>query len=518
MRFRLFTVLAALVMGFSLLSAAQAQSEPAAPIHIVPRAAPTTHVDVRPLLPPGVANFSAEKATAAYMARISPADRARSDAYFEGGYVLLVVDLIYALIVAGILLWAQISARMRDVADFIGQSLIGRLLVYTMILIPVCLLLLPILTLFHLPMAPLTALILAIPAVFGLSRVGWMQDMVEKFAVSRFMQVPLYVVQYALLTTVLMLPLTIYEQFFREHKFGLSNQTFAQWAIEFAISSGVQILSMMLLLTIVYAVIRAAKRAWWAWGAGITVIFLIIGVAIAPVYIAPLTNKYTPLPESGLRNAILSMARANEIPADNVYMSDASKQSKRISANVSGMFGTTRITLNDNLLNRCTPSEVLAVMGHEMGHYVLNHIAILITWMGLLIVVAFWFVDRTFHGLISVFGGNWDVRSIEDPAGLPLAFALIGVFMFLATPVTNTIVRTAEVQADIFGYNAVRQPDAFATVSLKLAEYRKMDPSPLEEFVFFDHPSGKNRILRAMRWKKEHLYDQDVMNGPLSPQ
>jgi STE24 endopeptidase len=219
-----------------------------------------------------------------------------------------------------------------------------------------------------------------------------------------------------------------------------------------------------------------------------------------------------------MKSAILSQARANGIPAENVYVFDASKQSKKISANVSGLFGTTRISLNDNLLNRSTPSEVLAVLGHEMGHYVMDHSGVLITWFGLIFIAGFWFVDRTFRGLIWIFGGNWGVREIEDPAGLPIIMAMMSVFFLLATPVTNTIIRTHEIQADIFGLNAVRQPDAFSTAILKLGEYRKLDPTPLEEIVFFDHPSGRTRIMEAMRWKKEHINDPDIMAGPISPQ
>jgi STE24 endopeptidase len=117
-----------------------------------------------------------------------------------------------------------------------------------------------------------------------------------------------------------------------------------------------------------------------------------------------------------------------------------------------------------------------------------------------------------------MFGGSWGVRDIADPAGLPVLVALITVFMFIVTPIQNSIVRTAETQADIFGLNTARQPDGFATVTLKLSEYRKLDPSPLEEFVFYDHPSGRSRITMAMRWKAEHLNDADIKAGPVSPQ
>jgi STE24 endopeptidase len=96
--------------------------------------------------------------------------------------------------------------------------------------------------------------------------------------------------------------------------------------------------------------------------------------------------------------------------------------------------------------------------------------------------------------------------------------ALFSLFLLLATPVTNTITRVTEAQADAFGLNAAREPDGFATVTLKLSNYRKLDPSPWEEFVFYDHPSGRSRVSRAMTWKAEHLNDWDIKNGPVSPQ
>jgi STE24 endopeptidase len=97
-------------------------------------------------------------------------------------------------------------------------------------------------------------------------------------------------------------------------------------------------------------------------------------------------------------------------------------------------------------------------------------------------------------------------------------WALFVFFLLVMTPVLNTITRTTERQADIFGLNTARQPDGFATVTLKLSEYRKLDPSPFEEFVFYDHPSGRSRITMAMRWKAEHLNDPDIKAGPVSPQ
>ncbi|MGB8602612.1 MAG: M48 family metalloprotease, partial [Rhizomicrobium sp.] len=194
-----------------------------------------------------------------------------------------------------------------------------------------------------------------------------------------------------------------------------------------------------------------------------------------------------------------------------------SRQTNRISANVSGFLGTTRIALNDNLLDQCSPSEVLAVLGHEIGHYVMNHVGHMLLEFAFLLATLFALVAYSFRALMKRFGVKWGISSETDPAGLPLMVALFSFFMFWTTPVFNTITRTAEQQADVFGLNAARQPDAFAEVTLKLSTYRKLAPSAFEEFWFYDHPSGRTRILTAMRWKKAHMYDADIASGPISP-
>ena len=439
-----------LVLIFTVLPgrAAQAQSGPSA--------APTTTIEVQPLPPAGVAHFDPEKATDAYLAKVSGVARAKSDAYFEGGYWLTLWDALYAIAVSALLLWLKISARMRNIAQ-------------------------------------------------GITR-------------SRFWQVPIYIAQYVVLTTVLTFPMSVYENFFREHAYGLSNQNFLQWFGDFATGFGVGLVAFVILGTLVYSAIRGSRRYWWAWGTAISIVFFVFGAVIAPVFIAPLFNHYEPLKEGPVKADILSLARANGIPVTNVYEFDASRQSKRISANVSGFLGTTRISLNDNLLNRSNEREILAVLGHEMGHYVLDHATRLILLMGLVFLVGFAFAAWGFDFLTDLFGGNWDVRSVDDPAGLPVLMALATFYLLVTTPIQNTIVRTTEAQADIFGVNASRQPDGFAEATLQLSEYRKLDPTPLEEFVFYDHPSGRSRISMMMHWKAEHLNDPDIKAGPLSPQ
>jgi STE24 endopeptidase len=172
---------------------------------------------------------------------------------------------------------------------------------------------------------------------------------------------------------------------------------------------------------------------------------------------------------------------------------------------VSGFAGTTRISLNDNLLKRCTLPEIETTMGHEMGHYVLNHQYKGLVFLAVVLVIGFAFLNWAMNFGLARWGQDWGVRGISDVAVVPLGVLIFSFYFFLMTPVTNTITRTMEYEADMYGLNAAQQPDGEAQIDLKLGEYRKLDPGPVEEFIFFDHPSGRTRITAAMRWKAEHL-------------
>jgi STE24 endopeptidase len=253
-----------------------------------------------------------------------------------------------------------------------------------------------------------------------------------------------------------------------------------------------------------FAVVRRLQRNWWIWGALVTSAFVAFVALIVPVYIVPVFNKVTKLDDPKITAPILRLARANGIPANDVYEVDASRQSTRMSANVSGIGGTMRITLNDNLLNRGTPEEIMSVMGHEMGHYVLHHIYKDLLFNLVMIVLLFAGLKWSLGWTLARWGGKWGIRGIADPAVVPLVVLLGSTFAFVLTPVFNTETRTAEYEADMYGLNASRQPDGFAQAAIHLGEYRKMKPGPVEEWIFFDHPSGYNRIYAAMRWKKEN--------------
>jgi STE24 endopeptidase len=263
-----------------------------------------------------------------------------------------------------------------------------------------------------------------------------------------------------------------------------------------------------------FAIVRRLRRTWWIWGSLAAIVLATVAVAVGPVYLQPVFNKITKLNDPVVTVPILKMAHANGIPTNDVYEIDASRQTTRMSANVSGFGNTMRITLNDNLLKRGSPEEIQAVMGHEMGHYVMNHIPKFLFFLAVLVVVSFAYLYWGLDWSLKRWGDRWGIHEIGDPAILPLVTLLIGILFFLLTPVMNSVTRNQEKEADVFGLNAARQPDGFAQAAIHLSEYRKMRPGPIEEFIFFDHPSGYNRIHFAMVWKGENL---ELFEPPMCP-
>jgi STE24 endopeptidase len=379
-------------------------------------------------------------ATQAYLDRLSPQARAKSDAYFEGGYWLQLWSLLITLLVAWLLLRAPPAQAVRR----------------------------------------------------------WCARRSRRSA-----QVASYAVFYLVASWLLSLPFTIYQGFVREHQYGLATQTLGAWFGEQLVALAVTLLIGTVFILAIYAVIRRSPQRWWLGGALVAIGLLFVAVALGPVFIEPLFNTYKPLADTPLKREILAMAQANGVPVTNVYEFDASRQSTRVSANVSGLFGTASIRLNDNLLRRSSAPEIRAVMGHEIGHFTMNHVATTLLQFGLVIVAAFAFVAWAARCLLRRYGASWQVDAVQDVGSLPLLVALLATALFLATPVINTIVRTMEVEADYFGLNLAREPDGMAEVLLKLVEYRKADPGEIEEMLFFDHPSARTRIYNAMRWKAD---------------
>lgn len=383
-------------------------------------------------------------ATKAWLDSVPADKRAKSDAYFEGGYWMILWDYLLSAAIMVVLLKSGLSVRMRDFA--------------------------------------------------------------EKTTRSKILQTLLYAIPFLVIVAVVSFPLTYYESFVRDHAYGLSTQNFGAWLKDQIVGQVLPSLVVVsIFLVVLFSVFRRAPRTWWIWAVLVIACFAFFVSLVYPVYVAPLTNKYQPLRDAAIRDPILQMARANEIPVDNVYEFDASRQTNRVSANVSGFLGTTRIALNDNLLKQCTLPEIRMVMAHEMGHYVLNHGAKLTLYMAALNFLSLGLLFILFNAAIRKWGAKWNLRGIADLAALPLVVLIFATISFLGTPLSNSAIRITEREADAFGINTSREPDGMAKAALKLGTYRKLNPGPLEEMIFFDHPSGRARIRMAMDWKAAHL-------------
>ncbi|HJS21121.1 MAG TPA: M48 family metallopeptidase [Steroidobacteraceae bacterium] len=399
-------------------------------------------------------DFDVERATQAYMALLTPEQRARSDAYFEGRYWLGLWEFLYGAAVLLALLSLGWSARLRDWA--------------------------------------------------------------ERMAARRWLQTLAFAVLFTPVVWVLSLPFSFYADYVREHSYGLSNQDPGAWLWDEFKGMLLGTMLFAIVIVAVYAFVRRAGERWWLRATGFAFVFMLFVFMITPVFLSPVFNKYQPLEAGPVRDSVLSLARANDVPTDNVRWFDASKQTKRISANVSGLFGTTRVSLNDNLLDRTSLPEIKAVLGHEIGHYVLHHSLRHALYYTLLFGVGFLLLERLHHVALARWGARWGVRERADPAGLPLALVILSAYFFVTTPITNRNIYVAEAEADLYALNAAREPHGFATVAMRLGAYRKLEPSRLEELLLYDHPSGKRRVEMSMRWLAENqaLAAQQVAADP----
>ncbi len=253
----------------------------------------------------------------------------------------------------------------------------------------------------------------------------------------------------------------------------------------------------------IYRLVRRVRERWVLVGDGRHRSVMILFVfTVQPVVVEPLFNDYQPLPAGEVRDSILALAKETGVPVDDVYWFDASKQTKRISANVSGLGGTARIALNDNLLHGTSLPEIRAVMGHEMGHYRLHHGTQARARLH----------DRARHRLLrrstarsAASSGATATAGASAtspiPAGLPLAFAIfIGRDVPAHAGDEHDGPHRGAPGGRVRARCVAKEPHGFASVAMRLSTYRKLEPGALEEVIFYDHPerAGTGRAVDAV--------------------
>ena len=300
------------------------------------------------------------------------------------------------------------------------------------------------------------------------------------------------------------LPVETYAGFVRPRDAGFSQRSYFDWLGEAVLGWAVISAFYVVGITLGMALIRRRPRSWAGWATLVYLALSCVYVLISPQYIEPLFNSISPLADGPQKQAILSLARANGVPANDVFVRDASRQSDLLNAHVSGIGGTARIILDDNTISKTPKPEFELVMAHELGHYVLAHIPKAIVFDSLITGIGFVLIGWTARRLFARYGQRWRVTNLADSGAIPILWGSVLLWGFISLPIANSISREQEAEADIFGINASRQPLGLADFMLRDADAANLDPSPIEEWLFYDHPSARRRIETAMRWRAEH--------------
>ena len=306
---------------------------------------------------------------------------------------------------------------------------------------------------------------------------------------------------YFLVASLLTLPWTLYAEYWREKGYGRTSQPLGDFLGQQALALAITTVLLSLFMIGLYWLIRRTGRRWWLWSGALTAVVLAFVMLLSPILIEPLFNKYQPIPAGPVHDAVAEMAGRAGIPESKIFLFDGSRQSNNFTANAGGVGSTARVAISDVALKSASLDEVRAVTGHEIGHYVLKH-----TWWGVLIfsllaIVLFWIADRLYPKFARAFGSD---APIADPRSVPVLLFMVTLFGLAATPLTNTFSRTIETQADAYSLRTENRPDALSTALVKTAEYRYPRPSPIEEVIFYDHPSVERRVMTAMEWKAAH--------------
>ncbi len=295
---------------------------------------------------------------------------------------------------------------------------------------------------------------------------------------------------------VLRFPFDVYRWFIIESEYGFMNQSFLAWWGDDLLRLFVLCVIGIVPVMLFYWTVSRYKR-WWLLFSVAAIPMVVLLVVIAPIWISPLFNDFVPIEDTELKSKLLALASEAGIENPDVFQVNASRQSSKINAYVTGLLGTKRIVLYDTMIDNFTHDEILFVMGHEMGHYVKNDV-----WWGVMAAVLFiaftlWLTDRLVHRVIRKFKRYYRFDRLSDIASLPLVLLLASVIMFLFQPLTNSYSRYIEHHADAFAMEISGVSGVTAAKSFeKLSAFNLSDPDPhpVIEFWFYTHPAASKRI------------------------
>jgi STE24 endopeptidase len=386
--------------------------------------------------------FDAAAATATYLATLTPEQHAKATAYTQGGHWLLLWGAIVSVLVSWIVIKSGMLVRVRG---------------------------------------------------------G-----IESKKARPWLAVALVVVVDAIIEGLLNTPWDAYAHWWREKSYDLTSRAFPGWLGEHVLLMAVGVIQGLIIFSLLYWMMRRFPKTWWLWSS-LGVVFAVLALFIAQIFLLePLLNNYKQAPPGEVRDTVVAMAKQVGVPSDKILIYDGSKQSNRYTANAGGFLGFGRVAMSDVMFKKDADlAEVKGVVGHEMGHYVHGHVPLMGVELALEALLALFLIDRLFPLGMRLTGAR-GVTGIADPAGLPVFSILFTVIALVATPLTNSLSRWSEADADHFSVVNFNEPDGLAKALVKTIEYRADSPSKLEELIFYDHPSVGARVRAMMDWKPAH--------------
>jgi Zn-dependent protease with chaperone function len=332
--------------------------------------------------------------------------------------------------------------------------------------------------------------------IFATGLSARLRDAARRIGSRFFFTVASYGLLFGVVAFALDLPLSVYVSFLRPHAYGLSNQSLVKWFSDEGTSLAVSSVVLVATLWVPYVLVRWSPRRWWLWTSGLCLPFVLFVTLVQPVWVAPLYNDFGPMKDRALEQRILGLAERAGIEGGRVYEVAKSVDTKMVNAYVNGLGATKRIVLWDTLLAKLEPEEVLAVMGHEMGHYVLNHVLLSALGASLGILVLLYAVHRTAPALLLRLAPWSGVRELGDVASLPLVLVLIQLYGLVLSPVGLALSRTLEHDADRFALEITQDNHAMATAFAKLQTENLGNPWPDSWVVWlrYTHPPLGERI------------------------
>ena len=309
-------------------------------------------------------------------------------------------------------------------------------------------------------------------------------------------QILVYFLILILAYEIITAPIAYYSGFVLPHRYGLSTMSLRSWLGDLFKGLALGLVLEVLAIEFVYLLLALQPQTWWLWVALAMLFFSVVMANLAPVLIFPIFYKFTPLPEGDLTKRLLALAQRAHTRVRGVFTMQMSKKTTAANAALMGLGNTRRIVIGDTMLDRYTPDEIEVVLAHELGHHVHHDIWKLIISQSILTLGGLYLVNVVLHWAVDT---QHIYTSLADPATIPLLLALMGAFGFIVMPIGNGLSRAIEYQADEYALQSTQMVEPFKSAMTRLANQNLSDvePSPIIEFLFHDHPSINKRLKHA---------------------